>query len=670
MNGLAKKAFFVLAGIVLTVLPLSANGQGLTWWVEHAAKKVMQDRAPQPRYEVEIASGRNMYEPFQVVLRADGDTLMNVDAEISDLIGPDGAIIPAEDVNLYRAMYVTVQPGQLSGDTGDGDGLPGDPRDPGEYPDPLIPFFDPYSPQHPAVGTPFNIKRNTLQPVFGDVRIPADAAAGVYAGTLTVTSNFIVAAEIPVYLTVHRFSMAPERRVATTFHLYDHKIPQYWGGPGPVQDEDQIRRVAKNFENLLHEFMIDLTDPWEDPNPLRDEPLLDDPFFQFDGNTLLPPDYTEFDTVVGPRLDGSYYANGVPAVAFNSTIFGPGNDDGPQTDLTDDQYVLAARDFARHLKEKGWWERIFVYASDEPYLDPGKVEAIAYDSTLMRIGDPDWKERIMVTNHWMPELNDSAGIWCVQLQLYDNWSRTLPEYGREDYQRLMQEGDKLWFYFTNGAFPPYPTYDIDTIHGHEPLIMNWGAWYEGATGLLHWSANAWRDEPWVKLKMDSSWWARNGDGFVTWPGDYNGTRGITPGTPLEVRMEGPIISHRLLMIRESLEDWEIFLMVEDMGGGAFARSVVKELVYRQLGTSEQDFDPDDPPWTLDENDIYNARAIIAAWIEGRLSPGAGRAAGGPGSGDNEVGCSLGPTQGGTGAGSFALALLLIAAAWLGWRRLT
>jgi len=520
------------------------------------------------------------------------------------------------------------------------------------------------------VGTPFNIRRNRLQPIFGDVRIPADVPAGVYQGTLRVMANFITVAQIPVYLTVWNFNMPAERRVSTTFHLYRHKIAQYWGGPGPVQDEDQIRRVAKNFENLLHEFMIDLTNPWKDPNPLDDPPLLPEPFFQFNGDTLLPPDYTNFDAVVGPRLDGSYYSNGVPAVAFNSTLFGPGNDGGVQ-DLPEEIYILAARDFARHLKEKGWWERIFIYASDEPYLDPGKVEAIAYDATLMRLGDPDWRERIMVTNHWMPELNDSVGIWNPQFHMYDNWSETLPQYGREDYQRLLKEGDKLWFYFTNGGTPPYTTYDIDTIHGHEPLVMNWGCWYEGATGLLHWSSNAWRDEPWVDFNMQENWWwARNGDGFLTWPGDYNGTRGITPGTPLEVRMEGPIISHRLLMIREGLEDWEIFMMAEDMGGGAFARKVVEELVYRQFGVSDEDFDPDDPPWTLDENDVYTARALIAAWIEGRFSPGTGTASIGPGSGDNDVGCSLNTNASGRGAFSFALIGLIVSAVWLGWRRFT
>ena len=43
-----------------------SNAQGLTWWVENASFKVMQDRPPQPKNEVSIEAARNEYEPFQV----------------------------------------------------------------------------------------------------------------------------------------------------------------------------------------------------------------------------------------------------------------------------------------------------------------------------------------------------------------------------------------------------------------------------------------------------------------------------------------------------------------------------------------------------------------------------------------------------------------------------
>ena len=52
-------------------------------------------------------------------------------------------------------------------------------------PDPLAPFVDPYS-GHLAAA-PFSILANTNQPVWLDVAIPAQAAAGTYAGIVTVT---------------------------------------------------------------------------------------------------------------------------------------------------------------------------------------------------------------------------------------------------------------------------------------------------------------------------------------------------------------------------------------------------------------------------------------------------------------------------------------------------
>jgi len=195
----------------------SIRAQGLTWWVERASQKVMQDRGPQGVKTVVLEAARNEFEPFQVVLRADGGDLTNVHAWMSDLIGPGGAAISASDVTLYRALYVTVT--DCSGNSGLGDGVPGAPRDPGEYVDPLLPFYDPYHPSHYAVATPFTLTQNRLQPIFGDVYVAEDAPAGDYVGSLTVTVDLIAVAEVPIKLKVHNFTLAREKRVDTSYGM-------------------------------------------------------------------------------------------------------------------------------------------------------------------------------------------------------------------------------------------------------------------------------------------------------------------------------------------------------------------------------------------------------------------------------------------------------------------
>ena len=48
-----------------------------------------------PAKSADLFAGRNEFEPFQIVLRAEGKDLADVDIDVSDLQGTDGASIPA-----------------------------------------------------------------------------------------------------------------------------------------------------------------------------------------------------------------------------------------------------------------------------------------------------------------------------------------------------------------------------------------------------------------------------------------------------------------------------------------------------------------------------------------------------------------------------------------------
>ncbi|HUT55661.1 MAG TPA: glycoside hydrolase domain-containing protein [bacterium] len=639
-------AVMVAGGLFLLCLPVPGLGQSLTWWTEPATHKVMQDRPPQPTRAVAIEAARNEYEPFQVVLRADGGDLDNVHAWMSDLAGPAGARIPALNVILYRAYYVSVT--QTSGNSVDGDGVPGDPREPGEYVDPLIPFYDPYHPTHYAVGTPFDIPQNRLQPIFGDVYVPTGVPAGDYHGTLTVTVNFTAAAQVPVTLRVWNFTLPFERRVATSYGLSFGKILWYHGGSDGQYDDESLR-IIRNYEEVLHRFRIDIT------NVIQTPPYLPSPFFSFDADDkILPPDYSAFDAHLEDRFSGAYYDDGVGMTMVNQQLFAPGNASTLETSLTDDEYIQAAAEFARHLKEKGWWDRIYVYVHDEPGLYPGAMQAVAYDVALTRLGDPDWVSRMMATNHWVKELQYSIGIWCPLTSSYDKWNWSVPEYTREDYQRLIAGGKVVWFYVCNGTHPPYAGYDIDTIYGHEPRFLQWQSWYEGATGFLYWSTNYWMwSDPWGTL-LDLDTWpsaARTGDGFLVYPGDHNGTA-VGKGSPDWLSLDGPVISYRLMMIREGMEDWDYLLLCQDRGGKAFAKNLMQGM-YTQFGMAVKDYDPDNQPWTYDETQVYDARHALALFISGAF-------AGGNDDGGGGGGCAVAGPGEGRGAAGFLIMLAALA----------
>ena len=134
---------------------------------------------------------------FQIFITA-GTALSNVSVDISPL-GGAGTLTAdntqTSDITRYLEGYIPysyptaaeVENTSLSAS--------------GSMPDPLIPFYDPYDPGTPAVGTPFNVQAGTTQGVWVNISIPAGQTAGTYTGTVTVTGNG-VSESIPVTLTV------------------------------------------------------------------------------------------------------------------------------------------------------------------------------------------------------------------------------------------------------------------------------------------------------------------------------------------------------------------------------------------------------------------------------------------------------------------------------------
>lgn len=134
---------------------------------------------------VTLTAARNEYESFQVVVSAGGG-VADVDLEVSELRGPDGAVIPRTALTLYREQYVTVE----RGTPGSGGG--NEPTGAGRYADGLIPFVDPEN------GTPLRgeinargaaVEAGENQPYWVDVLVPSTAPAGRYTGTYRVRTD-------------------------------------------------------------------------------------------------------------------------------------------------------------------------------------------------------------------------------------------------------------------------------------------------------------------------------------------------------------------------------------------------------------------------------------------------------------------------------------------------
>ncbi len=593
-----------IALLVIVALPWVSTAAEIG--VAPATRKLLPDTPFPGETAAQVMAAKGEWEGFQIAVRDPGG-LSAVDVELSDLTGPDGAVIEASGARLYREYFVDVtNPSDF--------GVTYHEREAGLYPDPLIPFDDPYTGE--AVGAPFDLEPGELGVVWVDLFMPRDAAAGAYTGTATVFVDGAADTELPITLTVWAFEIPAERTIGTAFGHADSSVRRFHGGPG--EEEEGYDDIVARYHLALHEHRID---PTTVSGPLE---------FTFDDEgTLEPVDWTGYDAEVEPWLDGSRFPDGVGVSRFSMSYFRPGNGLGG---MTEEEYAQAAVAFVDHLEERGWWDRAYIYAIDEPWLHDPDTDygRIAEDADRLIAIDERWRFKTLVTSPYDERVVDRVGIWCPVTPMYDGWWWVWdPHAGWDTYSERMELGEELWFYVCNANTPPYAGYDIDTALGYEPRIVKWGTWYERATGFLYWRVSYWvDDDPWhvfLNLEQFGEFAARNGDGMLLYPGDHDGTAGGL-GSPDWLSLDGPILSYRLKQVRDGFEDWEMFRLAVDLGAEEFTRAQVERAYVRFGDFFMEDCDhelyycPEEQPWTLDEAVLADARAQVAAKIQYLMFP--------------------------------------------------
>ena len=560
-------------------LPIVLKSPSLNVWTVGPETKIQPTTHPGAGNAVSLEGARGAYESYQVVVTAEA-ALSGVNLAAGSLSDGSGHTIPAANLVFFREAFIDFT-GVVENEPGNQPAPGSSPTHDPNVPDPLIPFFDPYTPGR-AVGAPFAVAAGRNQPVWLDVYIPPNAAPGVYTGALTVTASQMPPATVPVTLTVWNLTLPDMDSVTTYFGMHvDPEIVNYHSGTYDCSGSNcwlsgsaRARTIVKRYEELLHQHRAAT---WQNFVP--------DP----QGSACTPPsDWTAYDAALQPYMTGSYWSDGVPS-PWISTPFSPGVTWGLEANCTQAQYTALAAAWAAHLKAKGWFNKALVYAEDEP--PQADYARIAMQSQWLQAGDPGWKAHIMDTTPPTPKyvsvLNPALGIYDVALSGYDHWAHdsSLPTdevpYGRSNWPSLFSQGIQLWFYESNAQSAPYPTFAANTLLGAEPQIMLWGAWYEQASGFLLWDTTAWvYSNPWGQ----NAAWGKSGDGVLVYPGNHDG-RLAPAGSPSDVAIDGPIPSYRLKMVRAGLQDWALFKLAEQRGLGAYARAQVAA-VYGQLGGCE------------------------------------------------------------------------------------
>jgi hypothetical protein len=522
--------------------------QPFTWWTTHSLAKVKPlDPVPGvPEKDVDLHAGRNEFEPFQIVLRAQSKDLSGVDIDFSDLRTSEGAEISSKNVTVYLEEFVNLdRPSSIEG----GEGL---------WPDPLIPRVDRYA-NEARNAFPFTVRRGRNQPLWVEIYVPVTAHAGKYTGSARVSFGGIAQFAVPIRLTVWRFVLPSTSTLKSSFGLSGiNALKQH---RGRYTNDEDLHSITSLYTKaaLLHRIST---------NGGSMQP----PKFSHDAGKMQL-DWREYDAEVGPFLNGLAIPEGQPLHGARATSAEVRTPKVFDTEEQEKSYWTA---WSKHFQQKGWADRLFLYLWDEPasrdfpeVLKRGRVSAQTEPRLRNLVTTPFNRKLQEVVQIWVPlvnclELKPGYADFCDETPPFDAYARQTP-------------GKSLWFYQSCAShgcnivggqyFTGWPSYMID-MPGAANRVMQWLAWKFQMEGELYYSMNeayGQGNDPWVNVRLSGG----NGDGTLFYPGRPDRIGG---------RTDIPIESIRLKLIREGMEDYEYLALLARLEGRQSADQYANRIV--------------------------------------------------------------------------------------------
>jgi hypothetical protein len=519
---------------------LPCSTEDVVLWEASSGWKVWKDRPPpkQAGRTLTVQAARNETEAVQLVV-SPRVLLKGVRIEPGALTGPDGASVPADAIDVLNVEYVHIQ-------------MPTDYTGSADYwPDPLSP-----------IDGPIDLDADENHPFWIRISVPQGTPPGDYRGHVAISSEGYTAA-VPLEVQVYDFELPDRMTCETAFGFSPHRAFAYHGAR---TREQQIELLDKYFQSFadhhispydpaaLREFTVE----WPDVRPGED----------VDPETLVARfNWSEWDRAMRKAIDHYHFntfripLQGMGGGSFKSrrepVLLGFGADTPEYKAL----FGSYCRQLEEHLRENGWFDEGFVYWFDEP--DVRDYPFVTKGFERLKHHAPGLRR--MLTEQIEPELIGGPNLWCPNTV---NYQDDLADERRK-------HGDQFWWYVCTGPKAPYTTLFIDHA-GTEMRVWLWQTWKRRIDGILVWQTNYWTSDAaypgpdnlqnpyadpmsWqagsTSASMKSPW--GNGDGRFLYP-----PKAGADGRPARPLITGPVESIRWEMLRDGIEDYEYFVMLE------------------------------------------------------------------------------------------------------------
>ena len=551
---------FAIAAMVGGALPALAD-----WhvWTVTETVRTRRDTPPGEGTQVRLAAARGETESFQVLLRSDAP-VRGVALEAGDLAGPGGAVLPAGDARLFRQhhLHLTVATHRHTD------------FESGWYADALIPLRHPLTRKPlPADArfraAPLDLPAGETHGFFVDIPVPADARPGVYRGTYRATAEGREAVEVPVTLTVWDVALPATPTLRTAFGWPADRMRAYYREHVGTLAVDGIP-VGRQCADMLARHRINASPPRETLSPKE----------QADGTFRIPDEQI---AALREFVD-MYHVNALLVPRPTGVVKDPVRQrDRLHAWLRGFDAAAKALDRPQVL--------LYTYLKDEP----NDAEAYAFVQTWGRaVREAKSVVKVLVVeqtwtqNEAWGDLYGAVDIWCPLFSLFRP----------ESAAKRQALNETVWTYTALCQREPTPWWHIDW-----PLlnyrVPAWIAWRYRIRGLLYWGGlSFWKqvDDPWTQPETydrrndqgKGPLW--NGEGSIVYPGRACGYEGIAP-------------SLRLKALRDAVEDYEYFSILERAGRAEEVQAVVQPL-------AESWFE-----WEKDPAVYEKARRHLAEMIE-------------------------------------------------------
>lgn len=377
------------------------------------------------------------------------------------------------------------------------------------------------------------VRRNTTQPIWANVWVPQDAKPGNYTAQITVSGKNLKPMSLQLKLQVINRTLPSPQQWTTNLDLWQnpYAVARYYKVPlWSKAHFDAMRPIMKMLADagqysittsIMHKPWNGQTEDHYDSMVTRIKHI--------DGSWTF--DYAVFDryvdfmmndvginrliacyTMIPWDLRFDYYDEATNRIKFVKAK--------PGDNAYTEYWGTFLRDFARHLRQKGWFDKTCIAMDERPMKD--------MQAAIKVIKDADKDYKISLAGIYHDEIERDLYYYCIA---YGN------DFPPEVLARRRAEG-KISTYYTccTEGFP-------NTFTFSPPAEAAWMAVHAlggNYDGYLRWSYNSWTRDP-LRDSRFRSWAA--GDTYCIYPGPRSSIR-------FERLIEGLQICEKIVQLRK------------------------------------------------------------------------------------------------------------------------